>query len=105
MDRRQFLKRLFSFGSFGFLASYPTIIERYAVLTNRYRIEVPNLPKAFSGFRIVHLTDLHYGLFIPLGLVAAWLQGIHFERDRLCNLSCSIQLLTRNCSAGADSLC
>lgn len=67
--RRQFLKRFFSFGAFGLLGSYPTIIERYTVLTNVYRIPVPNLPPAFSGLRIVHLTDLHYGFLMPLTMI------------------------------------
>ncbi|HKZ15868.1 MAG TPA: metallophosphoesterase [Geobacteraceae bacterium] len=57
------------FGSLGLLASYPTFIERYIILTNFYRIAVPNLPKEFSGFRIVHLTDLHYGFLVPIGLI------------------------------------
>ncbi len=53
----------------GVAASYPVFIERYVVLTNTYRIPVPNLPEAFSGFRIVQVTDLHYGLLVPLALV------------------------------------
>jgi predicted MPP superfamily phosphohydrolase len=69
VSRRQFLKYACSSTSLGLLASYPIFIERYIVLTNMYRIAVPNLPKAFSGFRIVHLTDLHYGLLVPLGLI------------------------------------
>lgn len=67
--RRQFLKRFFSLGAFGFLGSYPTVIERYTVLTNVYRIPVPNLAEAFSGLRIVHLTDLHYGFLMPLTMI------------------------------------
>ena len=43
--------------------------ERYVIFTNTYRIPVPNLPSAFSGFRIVQLTDLHYGPLIPLWLI------------------------------------
>jgi predicted MPP superfamily phosphohydrolase len=39
------------------------------VLTNTYRISVPNLSKAFAGFRIVQLTDLHYGFLVPLELI------------------------------------
>lgn len=69
ITRRQFLKRAFSFGSLGLLASYPLFIERYIVLTNVYRIAVPNLPKAFSGLRVVQLSDLHYGFLVPLGLI------------------------------------
>jgi hypothetical protein len=69
ITRRQFLKRACSLGSIGLLASYPVFVERYIVLTNIYRVSVPNLPEAFSGFRIVHLSDLHYGFLVPLGLI------------------------------------
>ncbi|NTW16947.1 MAG: metallophosphoesterase [Syntrophaceae bacterium] len=69
ITRRQFLKRACSLGSIGLLASYPIFVERYIILTNVYRISVPNLPTAFSGFRIVQLADLHYGFLFPLELV------------------------------------
>ncbi len=69
ITRRQFLKRACSLGSMGLVASYPICIERYIVLTNRYRVSVPNLPKAFSGFGIVQLSDLHYGFLMPLGII------------------------------------
>jgi predicted MPP superfamily phosphohydrolase len=69
ITRRNFLKRTFWFGSLGLLASYPVFIERYIILTNFYRIAVPNLPREFSGFRIVQLSDLHYGFLVPLGLI------------------------------------
>jgi predicted MPP superfamily phosphohydrolase len=45
------------------------LIERYLIVVNRYRIPVPNLPDAFAGFRIVHLTDLHHGLLVPLDVI------------------------------------
>jgi len=66
ITRRHFLKLA---GSVGLAASYPVFIERYIVLTNTYQIAVPNLPKAFSGLRIVNLTDLHYGFLVPLTLI------------------------------------
>lgn len=69
ISRRRFLKLTWGVGAVGLLASYPFFIERYIVLTNTYRIPVPNLPKAFSGFRIVQLTDLHYGTLVPLSLI------------------------------------
>lgn len=69
ITRRQFLKHSCAFGSLGLMGSYPVFIERYIVLTNTYRIPVPNLPKAFAGSRIVHLSDLHYGPLVPLGLI------------------------------------
>ena len=46
--------------------TYPVFIERYIVLTKTYHIQLPNLPSAFSGFRIVQLTDFHYGFLMPL---------------------------------------
>lgn len=69
ITRRQFLKRAASLGSMGLLASYPMFIERYMVQTNIYRISVPNLPKAFTGFRIVQLSDLHFGFLVPSELI------------------------------------
>jgi predicted MPP superfamily phosphohydrolase len=69
ISRRQFLKRAGLVGAAGLVAGYPFFIERYLIQTNIYRIPVPNLPGAFSGFRVVHLTDLHYGLLVPLELI------------------------------------
>jgi predicted MPP superfamily phosphohydrolase len=69
LTRRQFLKSAFGFGILGLTAAYPVILERYIILTNYYRVAVPNLPKEFSGFRIVHLTDLHYGFLVPLAII------------------------------------
>jgi predicted MPP superfamily phosphohydrolase len=66
ITRRHFLKAACSFS---LAAGYPLFFERYIVLTNTYQISVPNLPNAFSGFRIVHLTDLHYGFLVPLTLI------------------------------------
>ena len=68
ISRRQFLKRAFIYGPMG-LVGYTVLIERSIVLSNTYRIPVRNLPEAFTGFRIVHLTDLHYGPLVPLTLI------------------------------------
>jgi predicted MPP superfamily phosphohydrolase len=66
----------------GLVASYPVFIERYIVLTNTYRIPVPNLPKAFAGFRIVHLTDFHYGFLVPLSMIRSIVaRANRIERD------------------------
>ena len=69
ISRRRFLKSTAYASIFGLIASYPVLIERYIVLTNIYRIPVPNLPRAFTGFRIVQLSDLHYGFLVPLGFI------------------------------------
>ena len=69
ISRRRFLKLTGCAGALGLVASYPVFIERYIILTNTYRIPVPNLPEVFSGFRIVQLTDLHHGALVPLHLI------------------------------------
>jgi hypothetical protein len=69
LSRRHFLKLAGCTGVVGLAASYPVFIERYVVLTNTYRIPVPNLPQVFAGFRIVQLTDLHYGALVPQSLI------------------------------------
>lgn len=69
VSRRKFLKLTGTAGAAVLAASYPFFIERYIVLTNTYRIPVPNLPKEFAGFRLVQLTDLHYGSLEPLSLI------------------------------------
>lgn len=69
MTRRDFIRLGGVIGTVGLLASYPIFIERYLILTNHYVIPVPNLSRAFSGFRIVHLTDLHYGFLVPLAVI------------------------------------
>ena len=82
ISRRQFLKLTGSAGAFGLVGSYPVFIEPYCVVTNTYRIPVPNLPQAFSGFRIVQLTDLHYGLLVPQRLIRSVIaRANRIERD------------------------
>lgn len=36
-----------------------------------HRMDLENLPDAFRGFRIVHLTDIHYGLYFPAEALAS----------------------------------
>jgi len=69
LSRRRFLKLAGAAGLLGLTAGYPVMIERYLVVTNHYKIPVPNLPASFRGLRIVHLTDIHHGALVPLSLV------------------------------------
>jgi uncharacterized protein len=64
MNRRQFIKVACYGGTAALLAGYPVFIERNWVQINNYRLSVPSLPKAFNGFRVVHLTDLHLGYLV-----------------------------------------
>lgn len=63
INRRKFLK--YAFAGAVAVVAYPFFIERYIIQTNYYKIYFKNLPKAFDGFRIVQLTDLHYGFLVP----------------------------------------
>jgi len=58
----------------GVLVFYLFFFERFLIRVNHYRIRVPYLPAAFSGFRIVVLSDLHYGFLQPLFTIryAVW---------------------------------
>ncbi len=65
LSRRKFLKFGFLGGIGCLVASYPFFIERYLVQINEYNIPVNNLPNEFIDFKIVQLTDLHYGRLMP----------------------------------------
>ncbi len=43
------------------VASYPFYFERTIIQINTYRVPVIQLPDSFTGFRIIHLSDLHLG--------------------------------------------
>ena len=87
ITRRQFFKLVGWTGALGLVVSYPFFIERYIVQVNTYRIPVPNLPEEFSGLRIVHLTDLHYGFLVP----RFFIEGII---DKANNIECDIIVCT-----------
>ncbi|MFC1568850.1 metallophosphoesterase [bacterium] len=72
MNRRQFIK--LATGAFAVLGSYSFAVERYWIQVNTYRVPVPRLPDAFQGFRIVHLTDLHFGFLMPQKMIQKVIQ-------------------------------
>ena len=61
---------------------YIFFFERFIIRVNYYQISVPHLPKAFAGFRMVQLSDIHYGLLQPLltAKYAVW-RANRLERD------------------------
>jgi predicted MPP superfamily phosphohydrolase len=66
MNRRNFLKKIVYAGiGSGLLASYPLFIERYIIYENHYKIKIKGLPGEFTDFKILQLTDLHYGFLVP----------------------------------------
>lgn len=65
--RRQFLRRLailISAVPFG-AAAYGLLYERPNVEVTRRRIALARIPKAFEGFRIAQLSDIHISSFMP----------------------------------------
>jgi predicted MPP superfamily phosphohydrolase len=83
MNRRKLLQLMLGTGCAAvLLGTYTVFIERYLVRFPRYRIPVPNLPKVFEGFKLVHITDIHYGFLVPLGFVKGLLNKVnHLEKD------------------------
>uniref|UniRef100_UPI004056B6A5 metallophosphoesterase n=1 Tax=Candidatus Electronema sp. TaxID=2698783 RepID=UPI004056B6A5 len=67
---RRVALRLAAYGLAAALAgSYTVFIERNIVLVNRYQIPLANLPPAFHGFTIAHLTDLHFGSLVSSAFI------------------------------------
>jgi uncharacterized protein len=64
--RRRFLERTaLAVGAFPFAAgAYGMVFERIDLETTRQRIRLARLPRAFDGFRIAQLSDLHIGPFM-----------------------------------------
>jgi predicted MPP superfamily phosphohydrolase len=50
------------------LITYSIVIEPNFIITTTYvNVSIKNLPESFNGFRIVHITDLHFGsLGLPI---------------------------------------
>lgn len=69
ITRRQFLKQMSIYGGIGLCASYPVFIESHLLQINYYNVPVNNLPHSFHGFKIVHITDVHYGPLVRLNFV------------------------------------
>jgi len=65
--RRRFLKRVaLAAGATPFAATaYGFLHERLDIGTTRHRVNLPRLPRAFDGFRVAQLSDIHIGPFMP----------------------------------------
>jgi uncharacterized protein len=70
IGRRRHRTTTGSSGTSGIIPVHPRVIERHSILANTYRVDVPHLPTAFSGLRVIHLSDLHHGSFMSLSRVA-----------------------------------
>ena len=52
-----FSRRTFLMGSVG-LAAY-LLFEEFTIAVKKYNVIIPNLPREFEGFKILHISDLH----------------------------------------------
>ncbi len=59
---------------------YGCVIRRWWFVTRRVDIPVRNLPKAFDGYRIVHLSDLHIGGLTPYWWGKRWIDAANDEK-------------------------
>ena len=67
LARRRFLERTaVAMSTAPFVAgAYGMFYERLNLEISHRRIKIPRLPRAFEGFRIVQLSDIHIGAFMP----------------------------------------
>ncbi len=74
--RRQFLEQTAMVASAApFLVSaYGLLYGRLNLETTRLRLKLPRLPKAFHGFRIAQLSDIHIGPFMPAEEIRKYVQ-------------------------------
>src|SRR3954465_12787067 len=63
----KFLRRMLTVGAIAAGGSiYATQLEPFWLDVHEVIIPIANLPPAFEGFRIAHLTDLHPGDSVPI---------------------------------------
>ncbi len=71
ITRRNLLRGLLGVGAIaGGGALYATQVEPFWIDQHEVPVPIANLPKAFEGFRIAHLTDLHAGENVPISYLA-----------------------------------
>jgi len=72
IPRRAFLAGVASsIGVPGALGAYAVLLEPQRVRLERYKMHIKELPESLNGFRIVHVSDTHYGPFISLPYIRA----------------------------------
>ena len=69
ISRRAFLIRASSIAVPAGIAGHSVLIEPQRLRVARYAISVRDLPAALDGFRIVQISDTHYGPFVSLRYV------------------------------------
>lgn len=65
------------------LSVWGMFVARYRVKVCRVRVAIDRLGRAFDGYKIVHLSDLHLGSYHPKGQGARWVEVANRERGDL----------------------
>ena len=64
------------------VSAYGLFYGRLNLQITRQRVPLPRLPKAFHGFRIVQLSDIHIGPFMPAGEIRKYVEmANHLKPD------------------------
>lgn len=58
-----------AFFTISLLGIWPRFIEPRLLSVSKFDFSVPNLPKAFEGFKIIQLSDLHWNTYFPYTLL------------------------------------
>ena len=56
------------------LSAYGLFYGRVNLMVTRHRIRMPHLPRAFNGFRIAQLSDIHIGPFMPASEIRKYVE-------------------------------
>lgn len=72
--RFPFVFALLAYGATFTLALWGVAVRRRWVVEREVEVAIPGLPKAFDGYRIVQLSDLHIGGLTPREVGESWAQ-------------------------------
>ena len=61
MNRRTFIRKVLPATALTAVVGFPILNEHQNLKINHYHLGFKNLPLAFDGLKIAHLTDLHLG--------------------------------------------
>lgn len=65
------------------IAFYGVVIRRWWFVVHRVDVEIEDLPAAFEGFKIAHLSDLHIGTHAPRSWGDRWVRAANRENPNL----------------------
>ena len=58
-------------------AAYVILWRRRKIRVDRVTVPLRNLPEDYEGYRIVQMTDLHCGRFVPGSFIARWVEQVN----------------------------